>query len=70
MNLNNLENIASKEKLNIVNYKMKNKSRIIQDYIFMDYSNIETYTEEKCLLAEELAHYYVGRILYCFIFSN
>ena len=24
----------------------------------MDYSKIETYTEEKCLLAEELGHYY------------
>ncbi len=59
MELIELENIAKKEKLNIVNDKMKkNKARIIYDYIFMDYSHIHTYTEEKCLLAEEIGHYY------------
>lgn len=59
MNLIDLENIAKKEKLNIVNYKMrKNKARIINNYIFMDYSKINSYTEEKCSLAEELGHYY------------
>ena len=59
MELIDLENIANKEKINIVNYKMrKNKARIIDKFIFMDYSNINTYAEEKCLLAEELGHYY------------
>ena len=59
MELFDLEKIAKKEKLNIINDKMKKtKARIINDYIFMDYSNINTYTEEKCLLAEELGHYY------------
>lgn len=59
MELLDLENIANKEKINIVNYKMqKNKARIIDKFIFMDYSNIYTYKEEKCLLAEELEHYY------------
>ena len=58
MDLNDLENIASRENIPIINYKMKKtKAKIINysgSYIFMDYSNINTYTEEKCLLAEEL----------------
>lgn len=59
MELLDLENIANKEKISIVNYKMrKNKARIIDKFIFMNYSSINTYTEEKCLLAEELGHYY------------
>ena len=62
MDLIELENIAKKEKINIINFKMKNtKARIINydnSYIFMNYSKIKTYTEEKCLLAEELGHYY------------
>lgn len=62
MNLDKLYDIAEQEKINIINYKMnKCKSRIISydnSYIFMDYSKINSYTEEKCLLAEELGHYY------------
>lgn len=59
MELIDLENIANKEKINIVNFKMrKNKARIIDKFIFMNYTDIDTYTEEKCLLAEELGHYY------------
>lgn len=58
MEVLDLENIAKREKIDIVNFKMKkNKARIINyngSYIFMDYSKIGTYTEEKCLLAEEL----------------
>ncbi len=58
MDLNDLENIASRENIPIINCKMKKtKAKIINysgSYIFMDYSNINTYTEEKCLLAEEL----------------
>ena len=46
------------EKIDIINYKMKKtRARIINyigSYIFMDYSKINTYTEEKCLLAEEI----------------
>ena len=37
---------------------MKPKARIIDNYIFMDYLNIHTKAEEKCILAEELGHYY------------
>ena len=62
MELIELENIAKREKINIINFKMrKTKAKIINYdnmYIFMDYSKISTYTEEKCLLAEELGHYY------------
>ena len=62
MELLDLENIANKEKIDIVNFKMKKtKARIINyssTCIFMDYKNINSYTEEKCLLAEELGHYY------------
>lgn len=62
MEILDLENIANREKIYISNFKMKNtKARIInydKTYIFMDYSRIHSYTEEKCLLAEELGHYY------------
>lgn len=54
MELIDLENIAHKEKLKLINYKMKPKARIMDRYIFMDYSQIHTQTEEKCILAEEL----------------
>lgn len=39
----------------------KKKARIVNygsPYIFMDYSKIDSQTEEKCILAEELGHYY------------
>lgn len=58
MELIDLENIAKREKIDIVNFEMnKTKARIVNyvgSYIFMDYSKIDTYTEEKCLLAEEI----------------
>ena len=47
MEIYKLEQIAENEKINILNYKMKNnKARIITEdtsYIFMDYSRIESY---------------------------
>lgn len=62
MELLALEQIAKKEKIDIVNFEMrKTKARVIEyngTCIFMDYSKIHSYTEEKCLLAEELGHYY------------
>ena len=62
MELIDLEKIAKHEKIDIINFRMKKtKARIISyngTYIFMDYSKIDTYTEEKCLLAEELGHFY------------
>lgn len=68
MNILNLEQIAQREKINIINFKMKKtKAKIIEydnTYIFMDYSNIHTYTEEKCLLAEELRSLLLLSVLY------
>ena len=63
MELFELEEVARKEKIDLANFKMKkSKARIVKHNnsccIFMNYSNIYTYTEEKCLLAEELGHYY------------
>ena len=62
MELIDLENIANREKICIRNFKMrKNKARIIEynnTCIFMDYSKINSYTEEKSLLTEKNGHYY------------
>ena len=62
MNLSNLYEITDKENIEVNSYKMKNsKARIIKDCytcIFIDYSKIHSYVEEKCILAEELGHYY------------
>ncbi len=58
MEIKDLENLIDREKLKIINYKMKPKARIIDKYILMDHSKIHSEAEEKCLLAEELGHYY------------
>lgn len=62
MDLNKLYDIAEREKIDIHNFKMnKTKARIIEyqgTHIFMDYSQIDTSSEEKCLIAEELGHYF------------
>lgn len=58
MELNDLENLAERENIKVTNYKMKKKKARIVNYgsscIFMDYSRIDSQTEEKCILAEEL----------------
>ena len=63
MELFELVEIAKKEKIDLANFRMKkSKARIIKNNnsccIFMNYAKIDTYTEEKCTLAEELGHYY------------
>ena len=58
MEIKDLESLATRENINIINYKMKPKARIIDKYIFIDYSQIHTSKDEKCTLAEELGHYY------------
>lgn len=62
MELNDLENLAERENIKVTNFKMKKKKSRIVNYgspcIFMDYSRIDSQTEEKCILAEELGHYY------------
>ena len=42
METRDLENIIDREKINIINYKMKSKARILDKHIFMDYSQIDT----------------------------
>lgn len=62
MELNKLYDIAKRENISIEDFKMKNKAIIEQIdkeyYIGLNYSKIESITEEKELLAEELGHYY------------
>ena len=69
MEVSDLTNIAKKEKIDIVNFKMrKTKARIIEyngTCIFIDYSQIHSYTEEKCLLAEELR----SLLLFCILYT-
>ena len=56
MELLELENIAKREEIDLINFKMrKTKAKIIEyngTCIFMDYSKINTYTEEKCLFLD------------------
>ena len=63
MDLEKLENLVYKEKIELVNCNMHDtKARIIQDnknsFIFINKKQIENTTEEKCILAEEMGHYY------------
>lgn len=62
MELKKLYEIANKEHIDIINFKMKNKAIIgyYNNYciIGLNYSKIHSYKEEKCILAEELGHYY------------
>lgn len=62
MELNELYNIANKEKVPVIPFKMKNKAiigKVGKKYcIGLNYSKIDNSREEKELLAEELGHYY------------
>lgn len=62
MELDNLYDIANREKIPVIPFKMKNKAiigKVNKSYcIGLNYSKIKTYCEEKELLAEELGHYY------------
>lgn len=73
MELDKLYDIATRENISIEDFKMKNKAiieRIDKEYyIGLNYSKIESVTEEKELLAEELGHYYTNT-LYHSNYSN
>ena len=62
MELTKLYDIAEKENIDIINFKMKNKAIIgslDNTYIIgLNYSIINNSNEEKTILAEELGHYY------------
>lgn len=62
MNLINFEELTEREKIDIFHdNKMKNKAKIIKyngTSILLNNKKIKSETERKCLLAEELGHYY------------
>lgn len=69
MELLDLYNLTEKEKIDIINYRWaKVKARIFElDNEFsigIDYSKINTFIEEKEIIAEELGHYYCGALYY------
>lgn len=74
MNLNKLYDIAERENVDVYNFKMnKTKARIIEyqgTHIFMDYSQIDTSYEEKCLIAEELRSLFLSCLLFLVFFTN
>lgn len=60
MTLTALYEKIDEENIDIFNWKMNKKARIIKDEdftIYLDYSQIHSYIEEKELLAEEFGHY-------------
>jgi hypothetical protein len=61
MNLTKLYTLEENNNINIENWKMKKtKARIVSNddvCIFIDYSQIHSYIEEKEIVAEELGHY-------------
>lgn len=66
MELAKLYDIADKENISIINFKMKNKAIICEIdkeyYIGLNYSNFDNSREEKEILAEELGHYYCNAL--------
>lgn len=63
MTLNNLYDLAEKEKINIYDWHIEdingafiNVEKI--NIIALNYDELGTYVDEKCTLAEELGHYY------------
>ena len=73
MKLKKLYDIAEKENINVINFKMKNKAIIgcvNNNYSSgLNYSIIKNSSEEKTILAEELGHYYCNA-LYNSNYSN
>lgn len=64
MNLNNLYNLSDKEKIKIYDWYIEDSEGIFINIdkinaIALNYSNLETSIDEKCVLAEELGHYYM-----------
>ena len=63
MELNTLYDIVEKENIKIYDYNIDNVNGAFINYnninaIAMNYKNIDTIAKEKCVLAEELGHYY------------
>lgn len=63
MELNKLYDIAENENIKIYNHELDNANGIFVNInninaIALDYKKFDTSTKEKCVLAEELGHYY------------
>lgn len=63
MEIESLYNLAEKENIYLFDTDIKDSSAMLCsdgniNAIAIDYSKIKTSTEEKCVLAEELGHYY------------
>lgn len=63
MELSKLYDIAENENIKIYNHELDNANGIFVNInninaIALDYKKIDTSTKEKCILAEELGHYY------------
>lgn len=72
MTLNNLYILTEKEKIKVYNWHIEDADGAYINIdkinaIALNYDNIGTYVEEKCVLAEELGHYYYDATysLYC-----
>ena len=72
MNLNYLYDLTEKEKIKLYNWHIENADGAYINIdkinaIALNYDSIGTYIEEKCVLAEELGHYYYDATysLYC-----
>ena len=64
MTLNSLYDIAEKENIKIYNWYIEDVQGMYMNYqgingIALNYNNLGTYIDEKCVLAEELGHYYM-----------
>ena len=72
MNLENLYNLAEKEKIKVYNWHIENTNGAFinidkLNIIALNYDQLGTYIDEKETLAEELGHYYYDATypLYC-----
>lgn len=64
MNLNNLYDLAEKEHIKIYNYYIENAYGCFinidkVNVIALNYSELDSSVDEKCVLSEELGHYYM-----------
>lgn len=64
MNLSSLYDIAEKENIKVYDWYIEDVNGMYMNYhninaIALNYDNLGTYIDEKCVLAEELGHYYM-----------
>ena len=65
MELDSLYNIAEKENIKIYDWQIEDVDGMYLNYqninaIALNYDRLGTYIDEKCILAEELGHYYMN----------